>query len=105
VIDGNILFATAGALAIFAGLAAYQVVDALRWKEGRRGVVAIAAFSMFTIAAGVMFLFASKHATFNFWGNAGLGPDWECSYAPSSARVCNRDLPAQLQDRPPSKNQ
>jgi hypothetical protein len=105
VIDCKILFASAGALAVFAGIAAYQAVDAVRWKDGKRGVIAIAAFSVFTAAAGFIFLFASNHATLYFWSNAGLGPDWECSYAPSSARVCNRDLPAQLQDRPLSKKQ
>jgi hypothetical protein len=50
-----------------------------------------------------MFAFASHHATFNFWGNALLGPDWECSRAPASATVCNRDLPQRLQDHPPAK--
>jgi hypothetical protein len=99
----DIFFASVGALAVFAGIAAYQGIDAFRWKDGKRVAIAIAAFSIFTGAGGFLFLFASQHATFNFWGNAGQGQDWECAYAPASARVCNRDLPVQLQDRPPAR--
>jgi hypothetical protein len=95
----DILFASVGALAIFAGLAAYQAIDAARWRDGKRGVIAAAVFSVFGAGAVTLFIFASHHATANFWGNADLGRDWECSRSPMSARVCNRDLPAQLQDR------
>ena len=102
VVDGAMLFSTAGALTIFAGIAGYQAIDALRWRDGKRGVIAMAAFLALVAAAGFMFTFATQHATYNFWGNAGLGPDWECSNAPASARVCNRDLPPRLQDQPAS---
>jgi len=103
VIDGSHLFEFAGALTIFAALAGYKAFDAFRWKDSKQGIVSVAAFSILAVAAGSMFAFASHHATFNFWGNALLGPDWECSRAPASATVCNRDLPQRLQDHPPAK--
>lgn len=59
-IDANILFSSAGALVIFPGIAAYQAVDAFRWKDGKRGVIAVAAFSLLSTAAAFLLLFASK---------------------------------------------
>lgn len=36
------------------------------------------------------------------WGNhSGLGPEWECTYLGHGARVCDKDVPKQLQNAKP----
>jgi hypothetical protein len=94
------LFTVAGALAVLTGVALYQGFDAYRWRDGRRLTIALLASLPLGAAACLALWFGAQHPGANFWGNWGLGPDWECSNQPASARVCARDLPARYQDAP-----
>lgn len=96
----NGYFELVGVLAILAAVGAYQCVDAIRWRDARRFALSLVASLALASAAGLGFWSAPRNPPINIWGNWGFGPDWECANAPQSARVCFRDVPPRLQDRP-----
>jgi hypothetical protein len=96
----NWVFDFAALFAILAGIALYQGVDALRWHDRRRLWIALAALQPLGLAICGALWIGAQHPTFNFWGNLGFGPGWECeNLGRGAAQVCKRDLPARYQPK------
>jgi hypothetical protein len=74
-------------------------IDAFRWRDKKRLLLALFAIPPL-IAAAIGSLWMGIHyLAYDFWGNRGFGPDWECrKLARASVNVCIRDLPQRLQD-------
>jgi hypothetical protein len=97
----NMVFSSTALFAVFTGLAMYQAVDAFRWHDRRRFLIALAAIlPLGAVTCGALWV-GIQYPTANFWANQGFGPDWECSnLGKGSAQVCARDLPKHLQIQP-----
>jgi hypothetical protein len=84
------------------GFALYLLVDAVRWRRRRQVWIALASILPLGVAASMAFLIGTQNPTANFWGNLGLGPDWDCrnEVGGRGGQACLRDVPAGLQGKP-----
>jgi hypothetical protein len=96
------VFAIAGALVIGAAVALWQAVDAFRWRAFRRFWIAVAMIPPLCVGACVAMWAGNHNPTFNFWGNVGMGPNWECeNLGRSGAVACARGPAQPLSEKPP----
>jgi len=93
------VWATVGLFAVLCAVAAYSAFDAYRFRQWRQSLIWLALVPVFAAGALLTLHFAAPFSIANPWGGVSLGPGWECSVAPASARVCFKDVPPAL-DRP-----
>jgi hypothetical protein len=97
------MFGLAGALAVAVAVALWQGVDAYRWRHWRRFWISLAVIPPLSIGVCVAIWTGSQHPTFNFWGNLGLGQDWECENLGRAGAVsCARGSGPPLSDSAPA---
>ena len=87
------LFALAGGLAFFTGLALFRAISAARWHNQRQFWQFLALSIPLAIGTAGVFWIGHQKWYLSAFGDMGFSPDWQCTTNPLTEPVCLRNVP------------